>query len=210
MSRKTWGVVGLGTTLFAIGWFLFFREKPRTPSEDHARAAFTRPTTLSDSSEGFSIQIAGVDGLKDVPAIECGTKTMLEVVLPRKSGRVFEVLFVVPRLPSQGEEGFRWIDSQGCDLFLGLSRDGRREELHKNKYSLKERFNLRAGEYRVRYYRQTMNVDAEQGPPVTELLGEGRLMVVTPKSGDADCGFLPLSSDKHKMPLFVTNEESKR
>lgn len=207
MSRKTLGVVGLCTALACAAWFLMFKPQPMTASQEYAQAAFTRPTTPSTASQDFQIRIAGVDGLTAVPTVESCTKTEVEVILPQKPGQLIEILFVVPRLPSQGEEGFHWMDTQGCDLLLALNRDGRPVEFHKNTTRRKETFRLQPGEYVVRYYRQSNQADPEKGPPVTELLGEGRLVVIPPKSGVADCGLIPLSSDKHKIPLLLADEE---
>lgn len=209
MSRKTLGVVGLSAAIAFVGWFLMFQPRPKTPSDEHADAAFTRPTTLSTASQDFQIRIAGVDGLTAVPTVESCTKTEVEVILLQKPGQLMEILFVVPRLPSQGEEGFHWMDTQGCDLLLALQRDGRPVELHKNITRRKETFKLQPGEYVVRYYRQAMDFDGEKGPPVTEFLGEGRLLVVQPKSGETDCGLIPLSSEKNKIPLLLAEEEPK-
>ena len=206
MSRKTMGVVGLGTASAFVIWFLMFKPQVITASNEYGKAAFTRPTTPSTASKDFKIQIDGVDGLTAVPRVECCAKTTVEVILPQKPGRLTEILFVVPRLPSQGDEGFQWMDTQGCDLLLGLNRDGRPVELHKNITRMKAAFRLQPGEYVVRYYRQSINSDPEQGPPLTELLGVGRLVVVEPKSGEADCGLIPLSSEKEKIPLFLAKE----
>ena len=74
---------------------------------------------------------------------------------------------------------------------------------------MKVEWKLRAGDYVVRYYRQTMSFDAEKGPPVTEFLGEGRLIVIKSKSDDSDCGYFPLSDRKNLIPLTIIDKEAK-
>ena len=124
MSRKTWGVVGLGATLFVVVWLLLLREKARTPSEEYARAAFTRPTILPTIPSGLRVRIANTDGLSGVPTVESGVSVTIEVTLPPSKDPELGFVFVVPRLRSQGAEGFHWI-YPSCDQILGLSKDGR-------------------------------------------------------------------------------------
>ena len=52
----------------------------------------------------------------------------------------------------------------------------------------------------VRYFLQSSSFDAEKGPPVTELLGEGRLVVTKSKLGSADDGQIPLENESLKIP----------
>lgn len=208
MSRKIGVSIGLGATLVVVMWLWLFRDKPSTPSQRYAKAAFTRPTYLSDLGKEFSIQIAGIDGLKGVPTIECGKKTTLDVTLPRKSGGVIESLFVVPRLTSQGDEGFRQMDVH-CDLILALNRSSNPADPLKDDCHMRAEWKLRAGDYVVRYYRQTMSYDTEKGPPVTELLGEGRLIVVNSKADESNCGSFPLSDKKNLIPLTIIESEPK-
>lgn len=208
MSRKTWSIVGLGIIFLAAAWFLLSGHRPRTPSDNYAKAAFTRPTILSNSANGFRVQIAKTDGIKDVPSVESGVSVSIEVTLPEDQDPEIGFVFVVPRLLSQGAEGFYWI-YPSCDHMLGLSKDGRTVKGAARTLKQKVKFNLRPAEYVVRYYLQSSPFDAEKGPPMTEFLGEGRLVVTNSKSGAADTSLVPLEDESQKIPSFrPSNEET--
>ena len=170
--------------------------------QKYAGAAFSRPTSQSLSAKSFSIRIAGVDGVRGVPTIKCGGRIVIDVELPPLGEQFSEALLVVPRLRNQGADGFGWIDYQGCDFFLSLGQNARPEPSKRNKYKFNQSFNLRAGEYTVRYYRYVNGEDPESMISYYELLGEGSLIVLVPESGNVHCGLIPLSDEKCRMPVF--------
>jgi len=204
MSRKTYGVVGLGAMLAIAAYLGIFSEKPRTPSEEQARAAFTRPTVLAPAAGDFGIFIEGVDALSEVPKVPCNELVSLMLALPPNDPQEVESIWIVTRLPSQGPEGFEWMDIH-CDVMLGLNDpkpatlgDGR-------QFRMKAKFSLKPGDYVVRYYRQLSHFDPEKGPPRNEYLGQGRLEVTASKSESPS--FLPLEDKRNTIHLLRPQSE---
>ncbi len=201
-SRKSWGLVGLGIILACMFFWMHLSREKWTPLQKHAGLAFTRPASPSSSANSFSIRIAGVDGVRGVPTIKCGGKIFIDVEITPLGEQFSEALLVVPRLRNQGADGFKWIDYQGCDFYLALGQNVRPDPSKRIKYRFKESFNLRAGEYTLRYYRYINGEDPESMISYFELLGEGSLVVLVPESGSVDCGLIPLSDEKRRMPVF--------
>ena len=205
MSRMAWGGIGLAIIIIGLGaWWL--SPIPLTPNQRFAREVFTRPTSLTERSVEFSIRINDVDGIGKVPSVECNAKAIIEVAISGLGSSEIETLTIVPRLPEQGEDGFAWMDARGCDLHSALSPSAPSPKNHAQQH--REKFNLRAGEYVVRYYLQSMNISRDDGElPRTELLGEGRLVVAPPQSNETDCGLIPLSNKANLIPMGIPSNE---
>ena len=199
MSWKTWSVVGLGVVL-AVYWGGLMRKRS-TPSDEYTKAAFTRPTMLSPSSSEFGISYGGVDALSDVPKVESNQKVAILVHLPPCSSQETEMIWIVPRLPDQGPEGFDWMDLS-CEIRLVLS--GARPPVLGDGRVVEAKFKLSPGQYTLRYYREIVYIDGEQGPPQIEFMGQGQLQVTPSKSTEPT--FVPLE-DPHRIQLYKPENE---
>ncbi len=199
MTKKTWSVLGGIALLLVLAWLCMPRKKP-SRNQEFADATFTRPSALSESAKEFTVKIEGVDGLHGVPTVACNTTTLIEITFPQPLTRDIHSILIVPRLPSQGEEGFLWEDVH-CDLRFALDSNSL---ISRNSLTYRVEQNIRwnPGEYVVRYYRQIIRFDAEQGPPLTEYLGEGHIRVETLSPGDAVTGVTPLAEKKYLIPLI--------
>ena len=207
MSRKTWGLVGLGTTLILALFWWAFRGKPLTPLEERTKIAFTRPTRLAPSSEEYSIFINGDDALKQIPSVPSNQKVSIAVFAPEDSTPdIFKknLLLIIPRLSSQGPEGFEWMCTR-CDLIVGL-RNAPRPALGEGQaFKAHATFNLKPGEYVLRFYHQFGPFDAENGPDQTEFVGQGQLKVTASKSTEPS--FVPLEDKRSMIPLMRPEDE---
>lgn len=206
MSRKNLLLVGAAAILFLALCF-WGMKKPITPAQQHYRAAMTRPTQLAPSASEVSIYINGVDAFRDVPRVASHQKLNIGVILPASEGNhLADIMNVVPRLPSQGPEGFQWTDLL-CDPVLSLNHPVPAVLGEGRQFYTSMTFCLPPGEYIVRYYRTITHFDPEKRPPVNEFVGQGRLEITA--SVSAENTYVPLEVKKNTFRLFdpVKEEE---
>ena len=207
MSPKKIAVVGLGILLCVAGVWWALSSKTLTPAQQHAVAAFTRPVMPAPALKGFQVFIAGVDAIHETPVVESTRHVDMTVILPKNDapGDLLDLLFIVPRL-DQSPEGFAWTDAQ-CDQMHGLNDPQPTPEGDGRSFAVQGAFNLKPGEYVVRYYRMISHVDPEKGPPWNEYLGEGRIQVTPTKSNAPS--YVPLADKTKLIPLYSSDNEAK-
>ena len=204
MTRKKYLTVGLGAILACVAYFALFSKRPPTPSEQYAKAGFTRPTVLAPAAADFGLFINGVDALNQIPKVPSNTPVPFMVQLLAAPPYGYQVLWIVPRTLEQGAEGFDWMDVT-CDLFLALN-DPKPAPLGEGlEFRDRATFRLEPGTYQVRYYRNLSHSDPEQGPPLNEYLGQGALEITASLSTEPS--YRPLETKRNTIKLFRPESE---
>lgn len=189
--------------LLGLVW-LIYPQKSLTPLEKSARAAFTRSDRVSPLASKFSITIDGVDGVKATPEVTCGSRVKIEIDDSHPLSPQFVRHFlIVPRLPSQCEDGFHWQDNQ-VDVLLGPSSNTLKDR-QSTGHTFKQKINWTPGQYVVRYYVQTFEL-RDGGMPNTEFMGEGHLVVLDPPADQHVESVTPLSDRTLLIPLLSKDQ----
>lgn len=198
-SNRTYICV-VSLALIIVGWVIWRqRGVTLTPAEAQFRAVFLRPKALSEKSKNFSIQFNGQDALTNVVKVESGHKVEVVARFPPLASadeNRSQWIQIVPRLVSQGDDAFQWFDTR-TECFVNWSGSSQNDPFQEWPPKSSIRFDLRPGEYRLRYYLQVQYLHPELGLPEKYLLAESRLTVI----GDPQSGVLPLNDPKNKFPV---------